>query len=129
MAPKVAPKPSKGEAKENPASNREGVVKKKPGRPGGKKRSETYASYAYKVLRNTHKDVGISSKAMGLINSQIDGWFNVFAKAAAQCAIRNRKGTLTEKEMLTAASMLLPPELAKHVVEQAKEHLEKYSSP
>uniref|UniRef100_A0A8C1E6Q2 Core Histone H2A/H2B/H3 domain-containing protein n=1 Tax=Cyprinus carpio carpio TaxID=630221 RepID=A0A8C1E6Q2_CYPCA len=43
---------------------------------GGKKRKtsrkESYAIYEYKVLKQVHPDTGISSKAMGIINSFVN---------------------------------------------------------
>ncbi|XP_016376693.1 histone H2B 1/2-like [Sinocyclocheilus rhinocerous] len=46
---------------------------------GGKKRrktrKESYAIYVYKVLKQVHPDTGISSKAMGIMNSFVNDIF------------------------------------------------------
>lgn len=67
MAPKAEKKPaSKAPAEKKPAA-------KKTATSGTKKRSktrkETYSSYIYKVLKQTHPDTGISQKAMSIMNS------------------------------------------------------------
>ena len=36
-----------------------------------KKRVESYSTYIYKVLKQVHPDIGISSKAMGIMNSLV----------------------------------------------------------
>ncbi|KAG9327901.1 hypothetical protein JZ751_018379, partial [Albula glossodonta] len=63
--PKTAPK--KGSKK---------AVAKTAGK-GGKKRKrsrkESYVIYVYKVLKQVHPDTGISSKAMGIMNSSFKG--------------------------------------------------------
>ena len=38
-----------------------------------KKRTETYSSYIYKVLKQVHPDTGISKKGMSIMNSFING--------------------------------------------------------
>ena len=46
---------------------------KKPAKASGgkrrKKRTESYSSYIYKVLKQVHPDTGISSKAMSIMNA------------------------------------------------------------
>merc|ERR1711971_113908 len=40
-----------------------------------KKRFESYAIYIYKVLKNIHSDVGISKKAINVMNSFVNDLF------------------------------------------------------
>ncbi|XP_056410747.1 uncharacterized protein LOC130348372 [Hyla sarda] len=44
-------------------------TQKKDGKKRRKTRKESYAIYVYKVLKQVHPDTGISSKAMGIMNS------------------------------------------------------------
>lgn len=54
-------------------------VEKKSTKAGGdkkkskKKRTETYSSYIYKVLKQVHPDTGISSKAMSIVRAPARG--------------------------------------------------------
>ncbi|KAG7261594.1 hypothetical protein CRUP_010010, partial [Coryphaenoides rupestris] len=54
---------------------------------GGKKRrktrKESYAIYVYKVLKQVHPDTGISSKAMGIMNSFVNDIFERIAGEAS----------------------------------------------
>ncbi len=52
---------------------------------------ETYKVYIYKVLKQVHPDTGISSKAMGILNSFINDIFDKIASEAARLARYNKK--------------------------------------
>ena len=51
------------------------LMKRPPAKPNKKAKkvakSETYKLYIYKVLKQVHPDTGVSSKAMGIMNSFI----------------------------------------------------------
>jgi len=47
----------------------------KGGKKRRKSRKESYAIYVYKVLKQVHPDTGISSKAMGIMNSFVNDIF------------------------------------------------------
>uniref|UniRef100_A0A8B9XY94 Core Histone H2A/H2B/H3 domain-containing protein n=1 Tax=Bos mutus grunniens TaxID=30521 RepID=A0A8B9XY94_BOSMU len=63
---KSAPAPKKGSKK--------AVTKaqKKDGKKRKRSRKESYSVYVYKVLKQVHPDTGISSKAMGIMNSFVN---------------------------------------------------------
>ena len=48
------------------------------------KRKESYAIYIYKVLKQVHPDTGISSKAMGIMNSFVNDIFERIATEASR---------------------------------------------
>ncbi|KAJ3600880.1 hypothetical protein NHX12_031854 [Muraenolepis orangiensis] len=73
----------------------------KGGKKRRKSRKESYAIYVYKVLKQVHPDTGISSKAMGIMNSFGDP---------------------------DAVRLLLPGELAKHAVSEGTKAVTKYTS-
>ena len=50
-----------------------------PRQKGKEKRKESYAIYIYKVLKQVHPDTGISSKAMGIMNSFVNDIFERIA--------------------------------------------------
>uniref|UniRef100_A0A803VIN8 Core Histone H2A/H2B/H3 domain-containing protein n=1 Tax=Ficedula albicollis TaxID=59894 RepID=A0A803VIN8_FICAL len=60
---KSAPAPKKGSKKAVTKTQKKGDKKRK------RARKESYSIYVYKVLKQVHPDTGISSKAMGIMNS------------------------------------------------------------
>ena len=92
----MAPKPiaaKKGEKKSG------GKAKSTSGDSTKKRRSkrkESYAIYIYKVLKQVHPDTGISSKAMGIMNSFVNDIFERIATESSRLAHYNKtKGSLT----------------------------------
>ena len=127
MAPKAEKKPaSKAPAEKKPAA------KKTASATGTKKRSktrkETYSSYIYKVLKQTHPDTGISQKAMSIMNSFVNDIFERIAGEASKLAAYNKKSTISAREIQTAVRLILPGELAKHAVSEGTRAVTKYSS-
>jgi len=101
--------------------------KKKAGR-GKKKRTETYSTYIYKVLKQVHPDTGISRRAMSIMNSFINDIFERIAAEAGRLVRYNKKATLSSREIQTAIRLLLPGELAKHAVSEGTKAVTKYTS-
>ena len=121
MPAKVAGK--KGEKK---AGKAKAIVDGKKKRRG--KRRESYAIYIYKVLKQVHPDTGISSKAMGIMNSFVNDIFERIATEASRLAHYNKKSTISSREIQTAIRLLLPGELAKHAVSEGTKAVTKYTS-
>ncbi|XP_005609614.1 histone H2B type 2-K1 [Equus asinus] len=92
------------------------------------RRKETYSMYIYKVLKQVHPDIGISSKAMSIMNSFVNDVFERLAGEAAQLAQYSGRTTLTSREVQTAVRLLLPGELAKHAVSEGTKAVTKYTS-
>ena len=121
MAPKAAEKaPAKKAA---PAKSAEGKKKAKK-----MAKMETYKVYIYKVLKQVHPDTGISSKAMGILNSFINDIFDKIASEAARLARYNKKPTVTSREIQTAVRLVLPGELAKHAVSEGTKAVTMFTS-
>jgi len=93
-----------------------------------KKKVETYKIYIYKVLKQVHPDTGISSKAMGIMNSFINDIFEKIATEAAKLARYNKKPTVTSREIQTSVRLILPGELAKHAVSEGTKAVTKFTS-
>uniref|UniRef100_A0A8D2PH62 Core Histone H2A/H2B/H3 domain-containing protein n=1 Tax=Zosterops lateralis melanops TaxID=1220523 RepID=A0A8D2PH62_ZOSLA len=108
---KSAPAPKKGSKKAVTKTQKKGDKKRR------KSRKESYSIYVYKVLKQVHPDTGISSKAMGIMNSFVN---DIFERIAGEdtnlCAIH------------TAVRLLLPGELAKHAVSEGTKAVTKYTS-
>jgi len=73
-----------------------------------------YSTYIYKVLKQVHRDTGISTKAMIIMNSFINDLFERIATKAGKLAASNKKDVLTSREIRTAVHLMLPGELARH---------------
>jgi histone H2B len=129
MAPKAEKKPvaSKAPAEKKPAAKKTASSSEAP-KKRSKARKETYASYIYKVLKQTHPDTGISQKAMSIMNSFVNDIFERIATEASKLAAYNKKSTISAREIQTSVRLILPGELAKHAVSEGTRAVTKYSS-
>ncbi|XP_038624286.1 histone H1.4-like [Tachyglossus aculeatus] len=100
----------------------------KPKKKRKRSRKESYSIYVYKVLKQVHPDTGISSKAMGIMNSFVNDIFERIAGEASRLAHYNKRSTITSREIQTAVRLLLPGELAKHAVSEGTKAVTKYTS-
>ncbi|KAE8666741.1 Histone H2B [Hibiscus syriacus] len=140
MAPKAEKKPAEKKpaeekkAEKKPAEKKPRAEKKLPKEGGDKKKKrakksvETYKIYIFKVLKQVHPDIGISSKAMGIMNSFINDIFEKLAHEASRLARYNKKPTITSREIQTAVRLVLPGELAKHAVSEGTKAVTKFTS-
>jgi histone H2B len=132
---KVAGKKPAGKAPAKTASKKApgGEAKKRT-----KKRTETYSTYIYKVLKQVfsrkaltfqvHPDTGISNKAMSIMNSFVNDIFERIAGEASKLAGYNKRSTISSREIQTAVRLILPGELAKHAVSEGTKAVTKYQS-
>lgn len=93
----------------------------------GKKRSESYSTYVFKVLKQVHPDTGISKKSMNIMNSFVGDIFEKIAAEAGRLCKYNKKDTLSSREIQTAVRLVLPGELAKHAVSEGTKAVTKYT--
>ncbi len=92
------------------------------------KRTESYSSYIYKVLKQVHPHTGISKRGMSILNSFINDIFERIATEAAKLARYNKKATLSSREIQTGVRLVLPGELAKHAVSEGTKAVTKFNS-
>ncbi|KAJ8559545.1 hypothetical protein K7X08_003603 [Anisodus acutangulus] len=143
MAPKGERKPAEKKpaeekkttvAEKAPADKKPKAGKKLPKDGGEKKKKkakksvETYKIYIFKVLKQVHPDIGISSKAMGIMNSFINDIFEKLGQESSRLARYNKKPTITSREIQTAVRLVLPGELAKHAVSEGTKAVTKFTS-
>ncbi|VAI01838.1 unnamed protein product [Triticum turgidum subsp. durum] len=132
MAPKAEKKPAaKKPVEEEPAAEKKSSAAAKEGgkaKKKAKKSVETYKIYIFKVLKQVHPDIGISSKAMSIMNSFINDIFEKLAGEAAKLARYNKKPTITSREIQTSVRLVLPGELAKHAVSEGTKAVTKFTS-
>jgi histone H2B len=84
--------------------------------------------HSFLLYGQVHPDTGISSKAMGIMNSFINDIFEKLAQEAARLARYNKKPTITSREIQTAVRLILPGELAKHAVSEGTKAVTKFTS-
>jgi histone H2B len=143
MAPKAEKKPAEKKsaeekAEKKPAEKKPKAEKRIPSKDsaGGDKSKkkkkaksiETYKIYIFKVLKQVHPDIGISSKAMSIMNSFINDIFEKLAMEASRLARYNKKPTITSREIQTSVRLVLPGELAKHAVSEGTKAVTKFTS-
>ncbi|KAI3977527.1 hypothetical protein MKX01_000440 [Papaver californicum] len=148
MAPKAEKKPAEKKpaekkpteekkAEKAPAEKKPRAEKKLPSKDASstdkkkkksKKSVESYKIYIFKVLKQVHPDIGISSKAMGIMNSFINDIFEKLAGESSRLARYNKKPTITSREIQTAVRLVLPGELAKHAVSEGTKAVSKFTS-
>jgi histone H2B len=141
MAPKAEKKPAEKKpaeekAEKKPAEKKPKAEKRIPAKEGGvdkkkkkkAKSTETYKIYIFKVLKQVHPDIGISSKAMSIMNSFINDIFEKLATEASRLARYNKKPTITSREIQTSVRLVLPGELAKHAVSEGTKAVTKFTS-
>ena len=92
------------------------------------KRTESYGSYIYKVLKQVHPNTGISKRGMSILNSFINDIFERIAQESSKLARRTKKSTLSSREIQTAVRLVLPGELSKHAVSEGTKAVTKFSS-
>ncbi|KAG9347270.1 hypothetical protein JZ751_004837 [Albula glossodonta] len=116
--------------KSAPKKGSKKAVTKSAGKGGKKRRKtrkESYGIYVYKVLKQVHPDTGISSKAMGIMNSFVNYIFERITGEASHLA-HYKGSTITSREIQTDVRLLLPGELAKHTVSEGTKAVTKYTS-
>ena len=99
-APKKSPAAETTQAKKTVKTVKS---KGKSAQGGDKKRSrrrvETFALYIYKVLKQVHPEIGISRKAMNIMNSFINDTFDRIALEASKLVRFNKRRTLSSREI------------------------------
>ena len=93
-----------------------------------KRKGITYNTYTYKVLKQVHKDLGMSKKAMQVFDNFIVDILERMAAESSKLAKREKKTTLKAREMMTSAKLVLPGELARHACAQGKKAVEKFAA-
>ncbi|KAF2546196.1 hypothetical protein F2Q70_00019602 [Brassica cretica] len=109
---------------------KEGNKKKKMLKKRKKNRSEVagdeYKRYVYKVMKQVHPDLGISSKAMTVINMFMGDMFERLAVEAAKLNDYSKRRTLSSREIEAAVRLVLPGELSRHAVAEGSKAISNF---
>jgi histone H2A len=90
-------------------------------------RKYTFSTYIYKVLKQVHPELGASSKGMLVLNGMCQSLIAKLMSVANELCQKNKKQTITTREIQTAVRMCLPGELAKHGVSEATKAVTKWT--
>ena len=100
---------------------------KREGKTKPKKTHKSYARFIHKVLKQVHPDLGITRKAMGIMNSFVDDLFERIAIEAGNLTKYVKRSTLSSRDMQTSVRLVIPGELAKHAVSEGTKAVARYT--
>jgi histone H2B len=126
--PSPVKSPRKSPAKKSPKKGGKGGKRRTKVVKRRRSRKESYGRYIYRVLKQVHPDVGVSSRAMSIMNSFVNDIFERIAGEASRLAHHNKRKTISSREIQTSVRLLLPGELAKHAVSEGTKAVTKYTS-
>jgi len=101
---------------------------RRPGQKVKKKSKESFNLYIYKVLKQVYPEMGMSKKAMSIMNSFVYDTFERLAVEAGRLCKMSGRGTMDARAVQTAVRLVLPGELAKHAVSEGTKAVTKYQS-
>ena len=101
---------------------------RKPGQKIKKAKYDSFKAFLWKVLKQVHVDIGISGKAMSIMNSFVIDMFDRIASEASKVAKYNKKSIIQSRDIQTAVRLLLPGELSRHAVSEGTKAVTKYTA-
>ena len=118
-------KASKLAAQAMDAVNSKDASKKKRARKA-KSQNDKCSKQIYKVMKQVHPDIGISSKGMNIVNSFVTDVFEKLAQEASRLVQREKRHVMTSRDIQTSVKLILPGELTKHAVSEGNKAVTKY---
>ncbi|KAK2643483.1 hypothetical protein Ddye_025246 [Dipteronia dyeriana] len=100
----------------------------KRGSRGNEMGGEGYKIYVFRVLKEVHPGMTISSKAMTVINNLLSDMFERIASEATLLSKYHKRTTLSSREIQGAVKLVLPGEIAKHAVAEGTKAVTNYMS-
>ncbi|XP_010940500.1 uncharacterized protein [Elaeis guineensis] len=112
---------------------------KKRGRGGKRRRRKRYGGgvegigggykrYVFRVLKQVHPGMAVSSRAMAVLDGMMIDMFERLADEAARLSQYAGKATLSSREIQDAVRLVLPGELGKHAISEGTKAVSKYMS-
>lgn len=133
---------------EEPKDGGEGMEaekgRKKQGRAGGRRRRRRkkrfsggdggemdgtgrgYKRYVFRVLKQVHPGMGISSRAMAVLDCMMGDMFERLAGEASRLSTYTGKATLSSREIQGAVRLVLPGELGKRAISEGTKAVSNY---
>ena len=95
---------------------------------GASKRDTNFRTFIYKVLKQVHPDMGISSNASITVNNIILTTIKRIADTINITSLIDKKRTVTSRAVQTAVLLVLPVELGKHAFSEGIKAVTKYNA-
>ena len=76
-----------------------------------KKRTETFNLYIFKVLKQVHPDIGMSKRAMNVMNGFVHDTFDRIANEAGNIVKYNKRSTMDARAVQCACKLVLSGDL------------------
>lgn len=89
---------------------------------------ESYSVYITRVLKEFHPDIGITEKAMKIMDSFVHGLYEQLAVEASRVTKSLRWKSLTSREIEASVRVVLPERLAKRAMEKGNLAVATYSN-
>ncbi|CAI8616308.1 unnamed protein product [Vicia faba] len=102
--------------------------KTEKGKKKRKKSVEGYQRYVYKVLKQVHPEMGVSSKCMVILNNFMNDMFERVASEASKLKDYTGNMTLSLREIQGAVKLVLPGELGKHAIAEGIKAVNNYTA-
>ncbi|KAL9675845.1 hypothetical protein QQ045_004053 [Rhodiola kirilowii] len=125
--PEMEAKPEKHNKSEKSKKTEMKGKKRKVRRRGGVD-DVGYKRYMFKVLKQVHPGVGISGKAMTVLNGFMNDMFERLAVEARKLTDYTARKTMSAREIQGAVRLVLPGELGKHAVAEGTKAVTNYMS-
>jgi len=93
-----------------------------------KKYGNSYSTFLFKVLKQVHPDVGISNKAMAVMNSILQDIFKKICTTSRELVDIMKRVVVTARDIQTAVRLNIPLELMRHAVSEGTKAVTKYYS-
>jgi histone H2B len=90
-------------------------------------KATTFSSYISKVKKQIHPDLKISKSSMKIIDSFIEDFFSRICKESSNLMMSLGNKSLRAEDVIAATNLVIPGELGKHAVGEAKIALQAFS--
>ena len=97
-----------------------GTTRRRRGEP-------TYASYIFKVHKQIHPTLGMSSKAVAQVNGVLQDFLDRMIDMSTSVASTDKKTTLAARHVQAATRLIMPSELAEHGISEATKAVAKFA--
>jgi len=84
-------------------------------------------TYIYKVLKEVHPDLGVSTATMNVMHACIVDIMNRVTDETARLMTYSKTKTMTGRDIQTAVRIVIPGELAKYAVNEGTKAVTKYN--
>ena len=92
-----------------------------------RKRTVSYNSYIFKVMKQVHPETRISKKGIAIVNNFVTDTFEKIATEASKLCRIHKSATMASRDVQSAIRLVLPGELAKHAVSEGTKAMTKFS--